>query len=965
MEIIPLGGTDVGASSLYLAIDDHGFVVDAGVRYEDRDPLPNYALLERAPYPVDAVFITHAHQDHTGSLPVLSRLYPDAPIFMTQATLAIVRVMLADALNLADAGIGPRLFDETDVEKMWDRVRVLPQDRDLNILGTRVTTYSAGHILGAVAIGFTNPKGSVLITGDFSVRPGRLLPGGLRFPKGLHYDTVVTESTYGARMHPNRSEQERTLVEQVARVVGSGSFVLIPAFAVGRAQEVLVILQEAMRHNPEVPKFPLIVDGLVRRINNVYGAYPHLLNGPMRRLVHQEGQLFDSDFVRPVRNGVERRAVLAGKPSCIIASSGMLNGGPSVYYAEALGPGSQNAILLCGYQDEESPGRALMNLSQTPPEERAWRVGGRLVPIRAQLGFYSLSAHADREEIVTALAPLNPGQVIILHGDRESRLALAERFRSRDTSVYTPEVGEPVAIHPSGKKYGAPRVGAPQQVVVVASEQEPGLEVLYVTARQGDDLRATDSDGRVRDLSADQILLEAGRVPWGQSPVPYLTVLKQGAKVALSQNRIYGARPEERIAYAIAQQTGRLAPSALLATIADTLDPYGFRRTQADFDARTLSTFCHFPWAVPEKLLQTLQRQAEDVDWSFRLAREIYSPALIELISHFSETPIRVGTPHVYPTEKRAVIPIETDQKDTAALAQAVGERIGGTVTFVPLVSTTADTPEASRWEQNAASAQIREAAPESWRLQRVAIFPTEGRMELVVTFPDTLTHNSEFDGWCRQLAEQTGWHITLARRGVNQRALADRAQMLTGSSHQPSLYLEEKAVGVRISEEYTADQFAAAAAQFARETGWQLKDERVAKDPVNNPRPATDGRQEVNQAMEHIRQVAEAIGLPLQKVSKRGDTLELFCVTPESASPYQAALEHLSEETGWPIHVARRVHQGALMMMAQRAIGQELSAPPSLRAASQEVAVRLGTTVPEQAQSLFFKKTGWHLING
>ncbi|WP_241716850.1 MBL fold metallo-hydrolase, partial [Sulfoacidibacillus ferrooxidans] len=150
MDITMLGGAEIGATCIWFRTATTQWLVDAGTRMNELDPLPNLALLETQHAKIDAIFITHAHQDHIGALPLISSMFPTAPVYMTQATLAISKVMLADALHLSRQDGHARVFTEDQLDQLWPRIHVMGQDKVLSWQGIRVSTYSAGHILGAV-----------------------------------------------------------------------------------------------------------------------------------------------------------------------------------------------------------------------------------------------------------------------------------------------------------------------------------------------------------------------------------------------------------------------------------------------------------------------------------------------------------------------------------------------------------------------------------------------------------------------------------------------------------------------------------------------------------------------------------------------------------------------------------------------------------------------------------------------
>ena len=288
----------------------------------------------------------------------------------------------------------------------------------------------------------------------------KLFPGMSMSNLPYQPDVMVMESTYGNKQHEDRAEEERRLVLDIAKVIDAGGKVLIPAFAIGRAQEVILILKHAMQ-SEEIRPFPVWVDGMVRDINRVYSDNSSELSPLLKRKAQRCDGLFYSDAVRKVSSPDDRDNILTGPRCCIVASSGMLIGGSSSNYAKHLAPHSENLIAITGYQAEGTPGRALEDLAKSEvSDERVWKLNdGTPVPVQCQVPErYSLTAHADGGQLTTIVEKVQPRRLFLVHGDGEARHKLAKSVQEKCPSVDVelPKNGETYTVkhHPgiAGKR---------------------------------------------------------------------------------------------------------------------------------------------------------------------------------------------------------------------------------------------------------------------------------------------------------------------------------------------------------------------------------------------------------------------------------------------------------------------------------------------------------------------------------
>jgi len=434
VEYIPLGGAgEVGASCGLLRIGNRRVLIDAGMRPSARAGQDRVPALDRlTAEPPEAILVTHAHIDHTGALPLASEMVPTAPIYCTETTLLLTRLLLADSVrvmeaeHLAQEGETP-LYTAEVVERTLARVRPVEWAQPLAPLDDPAITVRflhAGHIAGAAMLLIDTPAGRVLHMGDYSVTAQRTLHG--LDVRGLpQADAVISEGTYGDAIHANRKEQERALVATVARVVGRGGRALLPAFAVGRAQEVALILRAA-RSTGELPPVPIHLDGMVRGVCDLYQAQVHDLNPRLQNYVRNARRPLFADpslAVYAVTAGRRRQLLNDPGAAIVISSSGMMTGGPAPLYARAFAADEKNAIVFSGYQDDESPGAALLRARQGTTVA----LGKEDLTLSCAVERYSLSAHADAGQIEVAVARARPRVTVLVHGEPDTLRALARR----------------------------------------------------------------------------------------------------------------------------------------------------------------------------------------------------------------------------------------------------------------------------------------------------------------------------------------------------------------------------------------------------------------------------------------------------------------------------------------------------------------------------------------------------------
>lgn len=486
-----LGATDTVTGSRYLVDTGRSrILIDCGL-FQGYKSLRerNWARFPVEPSSIDAVVVTHAHLDHTGYLPALVRDGFDGEIHSTTGTAELSTLVLPDSGRLQEeqASYAERrhsskhahplpLYTESDAMAALEHFAPHPFDAVVEVGDARVSFVPAGHILGAAQVLLEVDGTRVHFTGDL----GRTDDPLMRPPRALEAtDVLVAESTYGDRTHPG-VDAEEALADIITRVCARGGVVLLPAFAIGRAESLLLHLSR-LRTAGRIPQVPLFLNSpMAVSAAEMYARHPeeHRIAPDEFRRMYETATL--------VRSVEDSKALnTRGGPAIIISASGMLEGGRILHHLASYGPDPRNAIVLTGFQAGGTRGDALQR------GERTLRIYGQDIPILAEVhSLEMMSAHADAGQIVEWMrtAPEAPAQVFLTHGEPTAADALRRRIRrDLDWNVRVPRLEEVVPLGGFGRTKGATAEGAtaPEPSVRGAEADARGAEA----ARGAEDAR--------------------------------------------------------------------------------------------------------------------------------------------------------------------------------------------------------------------------------------------------------------------------------------------------------------------------------------------------------------------------------------------------------------------------------------------------------------------------------------------
>lgn len=637
-----LGGAyEIGASCILVQINNKNILLDSGIRQSNtKDKLPDFRTIQEKGG-IDAIVISHAHLDHIGALPIISKEYPNAKIFMNNMTKDLTRVLLYDSLKIMNSREAEiPLYAEIDVMNMLDRVRTFNYQVEREILeDIYLTFYPAGHIAGASCIYLTSKKGNVFYSGDFSIFSQRTVDGA-KIPK-LRPDVAIFESTYGDKLHSNREVEEDRLIDIVKECIDNNGKMLIPAFALGRAQEVILILKKAF-NTKSIKSTKVFVDGMVKEINRVYKYNPLFLKSSLGKKVLRGIEPFYDDNIQPIMNKEDREKILQGKEPCIIiSSSGMLTGGPSQYYAEKIASLDNGYIVITGYQDEESPGRQLLQLLDNDEDERTLEINNKTIPLKCKVERIGLSAHGDKVEINALINTLTPRNIFFVHGDQDIIDQLAnETQKEYFGRVYVPRCGESINI-----EIGAPR----KQLQKVFNHKMNENEEITIANVHKLWKFISENYGNKSFTIEELLFIWKGNATEDDREIEDMQrILNDSIYFENDLGRFFMLRARTQSDVEELLKPKELKPNEMTDLINDYFREYNFKKASLLFDSKTVILNFDFPKVVPSTIFEVINKFKADIGWDVEinestninmadeLIKSLVEPELIKKISHYT-----------------------------------------------------------------------------------------------------------------------------------------------------------------------------------------------------------------------------------------------------------------------------------------------------------------------------------------
>lgn len=450
--IKPLGaGQEVGRSCIHIEFKGKNILLDFGIHpgLNGMDALPFVDFIDVDK--IDLLLVSHFHLDHCGALPwFLTKTTFKGRCFMTHATKAIYRWLLADCIKVSNNTTEQLLYSEVDLKASMEKIEVVNFHEIKEVAGIKFWCYHAGHVLGAAMFMIEIAGVKILYTGDFSREEDRHLMAA-EVPK-IKPDVLIIEATYGTHLHERREEREARFTGTIFQTVTKGGRCLIPVFALGRAQELLLILDEYWSLHPELQEIPIYyASTLAEKCMSVYQTHVNAMNDKIKRQIAMK-----NPFV--FKHILDLKSIESFDdcgPCVVLASPGMMQSGFSRELFEQWCENPRNTCLIAGYCCENTLAKHVLS----EPDEILSMDGQTKLARKCRVEYISFSAHADYRQTSEFVRALHPPQIVLVHGEANEmsklKQGLTDQYRDDEKNpiaIHNPKNTQPVELHFRGEK---------------------------------------------------------------------------------------------------------------------------------------------------------------------------------------------------------------------------------------------------------------------------------------------------------------------------------------------------------------------------------------------------------------------------------------------------------------------------------------------------------------------------------
>ena len=411
------GAREVGRSAIAVKTQKTQVLLDYGVMLNHTPGFPMHI----PPKNVDAIILTHSHLDHSGAIPIFY-IRGKKPLYTNRLSAELNQLLISDFIHLSSYYLP---FEYLELKSMMTNSKHLDYGVQEKIGNIKFQLLNAGHIPGSAQILIEAEGKKLLYTGDLNTENTKLLEGAKMEHKDL--DAVIIESTYADDEHTERQELEKQFIAETTDIVERGGIVLVPAFGVGRSQEIACVL--AAHHF----EYPVIIDGMIRGANTIMMNHGQFLRDAklLRDALHSAHWI----------EGWRDRRKAAKKPGVIISTAGMLKGGPAIFYMSKIGKKANNAVFLVSYQIPGTPGRQLL-------DKGICVIDGKMRKIKARVGHFDFSSHCGASELKEAVKKLGGNPKIYVNHGAERNCELFAKWINKELGLKAkaPKTGDTFKI---------------------------------------------------------------------------------------------------------------------------------------------------------------------------------------------------------------------------------------------------------------------------------------------------------------------------------------------------------------------------------------------------------------------------------------------------------------------------------------------------------------------------------------